>query len=151
MRAVSSFPTMKTLVSDLALLAGRFGLRDIYVFGSRAEEIAARSEGRVSSEDAGASDADIAVEPLPGSRLDAHERVRLAQELEDLLGVPRVDLVVLSEARPILALDVVRGALLYTSDPLAQAEQELYILRRAGDLLPLQRDRVKEVLTGGAR
>lgn len=142
---------METLASRLALLADRFGLRDIYVFGSRAREVAARVEGEEGSGGASTSDVDIAVEPLPGAVLEAQGRVRLSLELEDLLGASRVDLVVLSEARPFLALDVVRGMLLYTSDPLTQAEQELYILRRAGDLLPFQRNRVKEVLTGGAR
>jgi hypothetical protein len=77
--------------------------------------------------------------------------VRLAIELEDLFGVPRVDLVVLLEASALLAVEVIRGELLHTSDPLAQAEHELYILRREADLAPFRRERVQQILKHGAR
>ena len=81
---------------------------------------------------------------FPVSRLgpSVQDRVRLSIELEDLLGVNRVDLVVLPEADPFLALDIIRGELLYCEDEDAQAEDELYVLRRAGDLAPLERERL---------
>jgi hypothetical protein len=82
--------------------------------------------------------------------MTAQERVRLALELEDLLGVGRVDLVVLPEADPFLALDVIRGEVLYCADPDAQAEHELYVLRRAGDLAHYARDRWQNILAGTA-
>ena len=41
---------------------------------------------------------------------------------------------VLPEASPFLALDVIKGELIYCNDPDLQAEDELYVLRRAGDL-----------------
>lgn len=142
---------MNPAFAALPELAARYGLRDIYAFGSRAREIvqgAARNEaGRPPS----GSDLDIGVQPQPGRRLSARARVRLAGELEQLFDVPRVDLVVLAEARPFLAVEVVSGELLYTSDPLAQAEHELYVLRRAADLAPFQRERVRAVLSSGAR
>jgi hypothetical protein len=59
------------------------------------------------------------------------------------------ELVVLPEADPFLALDAIRGALLYARDLDAQAEYELYVLRRAGDLGPFARERWERVLRGG--
>lgn len=46
------------------------------------------------------SDVDIGVCPLPGHQLSVHDKVRLAMALEDLLGVSRVDLVVLPSVAP---------------------------------------------------
>lgn len=142
---------MGRLRLQLERIAERYGLRDVYAFGSRAREIVARVRGGPPGATRPASDVDVAVQPWPGRVLDARDRVRLTLELEDLFGAPRVDLLVLSEARPFLAVDAVRGELLYSADPKAQAEHELYILRRAADLAPLQRERVEQILTGGAR
>jgi uncharacterized protein len=134
----------------LRRLAARYQLQDIYVFGSRAQEIARRlgGEGVPASS---TSDVDIAVQPLPAHDLDVRERVRLTAELEELFDAPRVDLVVLSEAGTLLALEVIRGELLFTVDPHAQAEHELYLLRRAADTAHLRRERVEEILYRGAR
>ena len=71
--------------------------------------------------------------------------------MEDLFDVERVDLVLLPEADPFLALDIIRGELLYTRDPNQQARYELYVLRRAGDLLPFQKIRTRMILEEGAR
>lgn len=146
-----SLTGMGTLRAQLEQVAARYGLRDVYAFGSRAEEIAGRVRGGPHGAARPASDVDVAVQPQRGRVLDARDRVRLTLELEDLFEAGRVDLVVLSEARPFLAVDAVRGELLYSADPREQAEHELYILRRAADLAPLQRERVDQILTGGAR
>jgi len=58
-----------------------------------------------------------------------------------------VDLVLLPSASPFLALDIIRGELIYCADPHAQSEYELYVLRRAGDLAPYQRARHELVLS----
>ena len=116
----------------LKALGARYSIVALYVFGSRTRE----------------SDVDIAVQPAVGRRLAAEERVRLAQEFEDLLGAERIDLIVLPEADPFLALDVVRGELLYCADPDAQAEEELYVLRRAADLAPYAQERWRLILSG---
>lgn len=131
-------------------LAKRFELADVYVFGSRAAEIAAPGAGGEIAGPAG-SDVDIGVRMGPGLRLTAAERVKLMQALEDTLRVDRVDLVVLEEADPFLALAVVRGELLYTVSRTDQAEYELYVLRRAGDLAPLERERRELILMRGGR
>ena len=128
----------------------RFGVANLYVFGSRAAEVAAHLRGEATAPGGSGSDVDVGVTPLPGKLTAAKERVQLAVAIEDLLAVPRVDLVILPEADPFLAVEVIRGELLYCVDATAQAEEELYILRRAGDLAPLKRERLALILGDGA-
>lgn len=135
------------LSESLRSLAERCGLADVYVFGSRAEEIAALTRGDTARSGPAESDVDIGVRPQRSRRLAVHERVDLASALEDLLGVMRVDLVVVSEVDAFLARDIVAGELLYCADADDQAEYELYVLRRAGDLAPFERER-RELLLG---
>lgn len=140
----------RSLRAELLDLAREYSLDAVYVFGSRAEEIA----GRLNGEEAlarPASDVDIGVLPQRGTRLTARDRVRLAAKLEDLLDVGRVDLVVLPEASTFLAVDVIEGQLLVDANPDRTADFELYVLRRAGDLLGFERQRVEAVLSEGAR
>lgn len=80
------------------------------------------------------SDVDIGVRPSLGHRLTDRDRVRLAIALEDLFDVSRIDLVVLPEADPFLALNVIRGELLYCTDPDAQAEYERKSAKRNSGL-----------------
>ena len=64
--------------------------------------------------------------PRVGHRLDTQQRVRLASELEEAFGGgPHVDLVVLPEASPYLALDIVQGERLCVLDTDQEAEYEL--------------------------
>ena len=84
------------------------------------------------------SDVDIGVLPKLGEELSARDRVQLMAALEDLFGVGRVDLVVLPEASVFLAADAINGELLYDAVPDRTAEFELYVLRRAGDLIAWQ-------------
>jgi predicted nucleotidyltransferase len=130
----------------------RYRSTAMYVFGSRAVEIAARVAGG-SAQVGGAppadyphSDVDVGVQPTRGTRLSAEQRVRLALELEDLFAVARVDLVVLSEANAPLAAEVVRGELLVCADPDEEAESQLYYLRRAGDLAPFYGEQFRDLL-----
>jgi hypothetical protein len=62
--------------------------------------------------------------------------------MEDLLGVGRVDPVILSEVDPFLSANIVRGKRIFCRDPYTADEYELYILRRAGDLAPLEMERL---------
>jgi predicted nucleotidyltransferase len=127
-------------------IAGRYNLAAVYAFGSRAAEIASAVAGEVAPSALSTSDVDIGVEPATAVRFTARDRVRLAADLEDLFGVRRVDLVVLREADPFLALDIIRGELLYCADRDTQAEQELNVLRRAADLAPYAGERWAQVL-----
>jgi hypothetical protein len=46
---------------------------------------------------------------------------------------------------------VIRGELLHTEAPDDQAQYELYVLRRAGDLLPFKKERMRMILEEGGR
>ena len=141
---------MIALTERLTELARQYGLVAVYAFGSRAGEIGARVRGEPAVATHPLSDTDIGVLPSPDRPLSPQDKVTLALALEDILDVPRVDLVVLPEAPPYLALEVVRGELLCATDPDAEAEYQLYILRRAGDLAPFQRQRLRMILEGEA-
>jgi len=134
------------MLDKLTRIAHRYKISDLYVFGSRADEITTRVMGIQATALHPDSDVDIAVAMMPGKTLSAREKVKLAIELEDLFRVPRVDLVLLSEVSPFLGLEVIKGKLLYCVDPDEQAEQELLILRRAGDLAYYERKRRQELL-----
>ncbi len=88
----------------MAEIAGRYHLANLYVFGSRGDEIASRVRGESAAGENERSDADFGAEPRPGAALSPRDRVRLAADLEDLFEVRRADLVVLPEAPPFLAL-----------------------------------------------
>src|SRR5438067_11851455 len=109
--------------SRLADVAARFSVADIYVFGSRADEVAS---ARIAPAVRPDSDVDIAVRPLAptASPLSPAMRVDLTHALEQALGVSPVDLLVLPEAGAFLALAAVRGHLLYCADAVDQAEYE---------------------------
>jgi len=141
---------MTSLSEQLQSIAKRYHVAELYVFGSRTVEIAGRVRGQAVAPEYPDSDVDIGVWPAPGQHLTAQDRVHLTIELEDLLEVNRVDLVVLPEVDPFLALDVIRGELLFCEDADAQAEHELYVLRRAGDLAYYERLRWRQILMGEA-
>ena len=128
----------------LTSICMRYDISSMYAFGSRALEMSQLlKEGSEASADSNhqASDLDIGVQPTQGSLRTSKERVELTIELEDLFEVPRVDLIILPEAEPFLALDVISGELLYSADLDQQAEEELFILRRAGDIAHFEHER----------
>jgi predicted nucleotidyltransferase len=139
------------LHEKLAELCQLYGVADLYAFGSRAGEIAAKLADQPGPGSLPESDLDIGVYPEDRGAWTPEKKVELTIELEDLFGVGRIDLVLLPEADPFLALDIIRGELLYTSDPDRQARYELFVLRRAGDLLPFQKARHRMILEEGAR
>lgn len=122
-------------------LCENYGIDILYTFGSRSKEVADFLFGEGANLISGPSDVDIGVKMVSGRKLDVKEKVFLSISLEDLLGVGRVDLVVLSEADPFLAAEIIRGERLFAMDDTGADEFELYILRRAGDLIPLERER----------
>lgn len=123
-----------------------FNVAILYAFGSRAKEVQDWIEGAQIDFAPGPSDADFGAKAMPGIKWSFKEKVRLAIELEDLLGCNRVDLVVLDEADPFLAEEVIRGERLYAEDEYLADEYDLYVLRRAGDLAPLEREWMSMVL-----
>jgi predicted nucleotidyltransferase len=130
----------------LSQLCQRYSIDILYAFGSRANEAKEWFDGQRDAFTQSSSDVDIGVKPVPGAAFDVHSKVRLALALEDLMGVSRVDLLSLTDADPFLAANIIRGERLYARDSYLADEYELYILRRAGDLAPLERERMALIL-----
>ena len=84
------------------------------------------------------SDVDVAV--LFEKRQKLERILNLETKVESALGRD-ADLLDLRAASPFLALDVLRGSRFYCTDEIVADEYELYVLRRAGDLAPLERER----------
>jgi len=103
-------------------------------------------EGRGASDATHPSDLDLAALPVIGRRWDAADRVALEDALEHVFDARRVDFVVLPEAPALVALAAVSGELLYVRDRHREAEYQLYVLRRAGDLAPFERERRDHLL-----
>lgn len=124
---------------QLADLCRQFSIEILYAFGSRGREA-----GRFVLENQPmlTSDSDLDIGVLPARSLSAREKAELTLLLEDFFGVNRVDLIVLPEADPFLAANIVRGERLYERDVYLADEYELFVLRRAGDLIPLERERL---------
>lgn len=139
---------MKGREGYLVTLCHEYGIDILYAFGSRAKEVKTwlrkDSGGLLPS----LSDIDIAVRPISGRHLDIKEKVQLTIALEDFFKVPRADLVVIPEVDPFLAANIIRGERLFCRDPYRADNYELYILRRAGDLAPLERERLALIMEG---
>jgi len=127
-------------------LASAYDLQIIYAFGSRASEAQDFTAGTIGRLSPGASDLDIGIKS--SRRLTVQEKVEIAVVFEDLFGVPRTDVVVISEVPVSLAFRIVTGELLYAQDPTDEAEYQLYIMRMASDLEPYEKEMTR--LTLGA-
>lgn len=121
-------------------LCKEFGISILYVFGSRSKEVVQFLAGKTKLPRKD-SDVDIGVKPFPAKKLTEKEKVLLTIRLEEILGVDRVDLVLLPEVDPFLAAEIIRGERLYQRDKVEADEYELYILRRAGDQIHLEKER----------
>lgn len=138
---------MRKRTDKLSRIARRFDLEIMYAFGSHAgdalkwlkEEV---SELPVSS----LSDLDIGVKPSPEKKLSVREKAMLATALEDFFCVSKVDLLNLPEADPFLAANIVRGERIFSKNTYLADEYDLYILRRAGDLIPLEKERIALIM-----
>ncbi|MBW2058590.1 MAG: hypothetical protein JRJ26_13940 [Deltaproteobacteria bacterium] len=126
----------------LRRICRRYHVEIMYAFGSRAGEIKGYIAGKRKKRATVSSDADIGIKTCRGTCLTVREKAQMMIELEDLLEVGRVDLVVLGEADPFVAANVIRGDRLFCEDDYLADEYELYVLRRAGDLAPLERERL---------
>ena len=119
-----SGPLVDTVVKAAADNAN---IRALYLFGSQ-------SSGRARPD----SDFDIGV--LYRSSQPLAAVLALEQQIEQMLG-RRVDVVDVARARAFLALEIVRGERVFCRDSTETGRFELYVLRRAGDLLPFERER----------
>jgi predicted nucleotidyltransferase len=104
----------------------------LYLFGSRGRHEATER-----------SDVDVAI--LFRQEASLRDVLLLEDALERRLGLP-VDLVDVGRASAFLALDVIRGERVFCADPDRCDEFELYVMRRAGDLAPFERERRRLLL-----
>lgn len=145
--SLSSRPPVDPMAARLVALCDRFGVDILYVFGSRAAEVAAAlHQDPPPALEPGGSDVDIGVKGGGEQGWGIKTKVELAIALELLLGVDRVDLVDLAQADPFLAVNVMRGERLFARDADEADDYELYLLRRAADLAPLERERIRLIL-----
>jgi predicted nucleotidyltransferase len=133
-------------VKALEQICDQFMVDSAYAFGSRADEVRDWLMGDRSTLPPSAGDVDVGVKIRRGVQPSVRDKVRLTLALEDLLDVKRVDLVCLDEVDPFLAANVIRGERLYARDAYRADEYDLYVLRRAGDLAPLERERMALIL-----
>ena len=133
---------MYTSQEKLAALCRARGIQILYAFGSRDMEAREALNGCRNALSPSGSDLDIGVKMAGTRSLTIREKASFTLELEELFGVSRVDLVVLAEADPFLAANIIRGERLFRTDENSADEYDLYILRRAGDLAPLERERL---------
>jgi predicted nucleotidyltransferase len=120
----------------LRALCANFGLMAVYLFGSRAGDGGRRLRG--DEVDAAGSDLDVGIfghsGPIPPERMGA-----LQVALEDVFAPLRVDLVPLDHVDPLFQFAAVQGQRVAAPDSTAADEKELEVMRRAADLLPIQR------------
>lgn len=116
----------------------------LYVFGSRSAEMLDFIRGDAHQLSESQSDLDVGV--LPHSPFSIEDKVNLTLELETFFNSTKVDLVVLPEADSFLAANVIRGERVYAEDPYLADEFDLFVLRRAGDLAELERQRMEMIL-----
>jgi len=129
----------------LVQLCHQFAIQILYTFGSRAKEVQTWLINEQAFLTESISDIDIGVKPQ--EPLTIREKVTLTQQLETLFGGSQVDLIILPEADPFLAANIIRGERLFTEDVYTADEYDLYILRCAGDLIPLELERQQLILS----
>lgn len=125
----------------------KYGIKALYVFGSRGKELFEAIQDDSLSLSASQSDLDIGV--LTHSPFSIDDKVNMTFDLETLFGNAKVDLFVLQEVDPFLAANIIRGERVYAEDPYLADEYELFVLRRAGDLAELERQRIAAILQEG--
>jgi len=123
-------------LDSLLDLCRQHGVLGLYLFGSRADDGLKRLAGQpVSGE---GSDLDIGVildDPGPGLRRLA----RLQVALEDLFAPLRVDLVPLDRVDALLQFAALDGHRVVATDASRVDRYELDVMRRAAELLPIER------------
>jgi len=124
----------------------QFGIAILYAFGSQAENVRQWVEGEMDRLSDGPADVDIGAKGIPGVRWSVRKKVDLAGAMEVLFGCSRVDLVFLQETDPFLAAEIIRGERLFARDEYEADEYDLYVLRRAGDFVPLEQERMAMIL-----
>lgn len=131
--APTGFASVHHLEDSLAAFAASDPrILALYLFGSRARQDSIEQ-----------SDVDVGI--LFRQEASLRDVLLLEDDLERQLGLP-VDLVDVGRANAFLALDIIRGERVFCADPDRCDEFELYVMRRAGDLAPFERERRRLLL-----
>jgi len=131
----------------LKKICRRYSIDTIYSFGSRGMELKLFANGAGNIDRSKASDFDIAVKITPQKSLSVRQKSQLTIDLEELFQLTKLDLVVINEADPFLAANIIRGERIFCRDEYLADQYELYVLRRAGDLIPLERERLQIIFS----
>ena len=135
---------MKTRLQTVEQVCGKYRIKAFYVFGSRGADMLRFLQEESFQLPPSQSDLDIGV--LTHSPFSIENKVILTLELENILTAPNVDLFVLQEVDAFLAANIIRGDRVYVEDDYLADEYELFVLRRAGDLAELERQRMAMIL-----
>jgi predicted nucleotidyltransferase len=121
----------------LARTAARYGLLAVYLFGSRAEEGAVLLGG--GEVDGAGSDLDVGIAFRRSREPAFAELAELQVAFEDVFEPLRVDLVRLDRVDALFQFRAIDGHRVLATDSTAADEWELVVMRRAAELLPIQR------------
>ncbi len=138
---------MKTRLHELEQLCKKYRVKTCYVFGSRGADMLRFLQDESFQLPPSQSDLDIGV--LTHSPFSVENKVDLTLELENLFNAPRVDLFVLQDVDAFLAANIIRGERVYAEDDYLADEYDLFVLRRAGDLAELERQRLAMIFGEG--
>ena len=135
---------MNTRLQEIEQICRKYQLKAFYVFGSRSADMLRAINDEQHQIPPSQSDLDIGV--LSHSPFLIEDKVSLTLELENLFGLSTIDLFILQEVDAFLAANIIRGERIYAEDPYLADEYELFVLRRAGDLAELERQRMAMIL-----
>jgi predicted nucleotidyltransferase len=114
----------------------RYGILAVYLFGSRAEDGKRVLSGEAVS--VAGSDLDVGVVFVdPG--FEPRSLSRLQVDLEEVFAPLNIDLVPLQHVDALFQFEAIDGERVAASDPLAADHYELVVMRRAAELLPIER------------
>jgi predicted nucleotidyltransferase len=135
---------MNMRLEQVEQVCQNFRVKAFYVFGSRCADMLHFLRDETFQLPSSQSDLDIGV--LTHSPFSVEAKVKLTLALEDIFGIPNVDLFVLQEVDAFLAANIIRGDRIYAEDSYLADEYELFVLRRAGDLVEFERQRMALIL-----
>jgi predicted nucleotidyltransferase len=134
-------------IVKLKEICRRYSIDTIYAFGSRCKELKIFAAGAGHIDLSKEADFDVAVKITPQKSLSVRQKSQLTIDLEELFQLTRLDLIVINEADPFLAANIIRGETIFCRDEYMADQYELYVLRRAGDLIPLERERLQLIFS----
>jgi len=135
---------MSARLQKIEQICRKYQVKALYVFGSRGAEMLQALKEDAYQFQPSQSDLDVGV--LSHSPFSMESKVNLTFALEELFNAPRVDLFILQEVDAFLAANIIRGERVYAEDLYLADEYELFVLRRAGDLAELERQRMAMIL-----